>query len=169
MKQQNANIMSEISSVKTKTGAMAMTISGLVSSVSGIQKQIYFSAGTVGDVSKQWSPQETIVFPHVTSNVGGGYDATSGVFTVPQNGVYVLFCSLATHSNGMIAKMVRNGSPLHGIAVSASDGQIDTGSNVVVVYLQKGDIVWIQQHSTGAFLWTIADAPLSTFSGFLLQ
>ncbi|XP_061195162.1 uncharacterized protein LOC133203386 [Saccostrea echinata] len=168
MKEQKEIIMGEISSLKAKTGTMAMTISGLVSSVSDIQKQIYFSAGTVRDVNKQWRPQEKIVFPHVTSNVGGGYDADSSLFTVPQNGVYVLYCSLATHSNGMIAKMVKNGNPLLGIAASAIDGQVDTGNNLVVIHVQQGDRVWIQHHM-GAFMWTMDDAPLSTFSGFLLH
>ncbi|XP_061168325.1 complement C1q-like protein 2 [Saccostrea echinata] len=154
MKQQKEFIMSEISSLKAKTGAMAMTISGLVSSVR--------------DVNKQWEQHEKFIFPHVINNVGGGYDADSGVFTVPQNGVYVLSCSLATHSNRMIAKMVKNGNPLLGIASSASDGEVDTGNNLVVIHLQQGDRVWIQHH-IGAFLWTMDEAPLSTFSGFILH
>lgn len=54
-------------------------------------------------------------FTYVISNEGVGYDAYTGIYTVPQNGVYPLRSLLASFDYWSIAKIVVNGVPKVGI------------------------------------------------------
>lgn len=136
-----------------------------------IQRRIYFTAGTIRDIDKQWAPTEIIIFPHVISNNGGGYDASTGVFTTPKSGVYVFICFLTSHKDLAEANIVLNGSRLVGIPAFTS-GMNETyrygsAGNSCVLQLAQGDRVWIE-HTAGNFLWTRDYAPFPTFSGFRL-
>lgn len=56
---------------------------------------VYFTAGTVEVIDKNWKEGEIIIFLHVISNVGEAYNASNGVFTAPHSGVYVFTFFLA--------------------------------------------------------------------------
>lgn len=138
--------------------------------VTNIQRRISFSASTIQDIDKVWVAEEIIVFPKVISNEGGGYNAFTGIYTVPHNGVYVFTCHLASFNNGFIAKIVVNGVPRVGIPVvfdNISTSSHGAAGNTVIVSLQQGDQVWVA-HVLGGVLWTHAYFPYSTFSGFSL-
>lgn len=85
-----------------------------------IQRKIYFTARTIRDIDKQWAPKEIIIFPHVISNNGGGYEKSTEVFTTPKSGVYVFMCFLTSHKNAAKANIVLNGSRLVGIPAISS-------------------------------------------------
>ena len=138
--------------------------------VTNIQRRISFTVSTIQDIDKVWVAEEIIVFPKVISNEGGGYDAFTGIYTVPHNGVYVFACHLASFDSGFIAKIVVDGVPKVGIPVAfdnTSTSSRGAAGNTVVVSLQQGDQVWVA-HVIGGALWTHAYFPYSTFSGFLL-
>lgn len=138
--------------------------------VTDIQRKVFFTAGTVSNIDKLWSTNEKIIFPHVISNVGGGYDTTTGIFTAPHSGVYVIMCYLATFRNEAVAHLALNGSPLVGIPAATSGGSPErygAAGNSVILQLAQGDKVWVA-HTSGNVLWTRYNAPFPTFSGFRL-
>ncbi|XP_062593397.1 otolin-1-A-like [Saccostrea cucullata] len=62
--------------------------------------------------------------------------------------------------------LILNGSAKVTTAADTS-GSYDTGSNMAVLRLQKGDRVWIKYYM-GSGYSTRSSAPVTTFSGFLL-
>ena len=138
--------------------------------VSDLQRQLYFSAGINTDVNKVWATGEKIVFPYLISNVGDGYDVSTGIFTAPFDGVYLFTCFLASHTDEIKADLVVNGMPKVGIpaiATSGSHGHFGAAGNDLPVALVSGDRVWIQ-YVAGSVIWTYSRAPYSTFSGYLI-
>ena len=134
--------------------------------VSDLQRQLYFSAGINTDVNKVWATGEKIVFPYLISNVGDGYDVSTGIFTAPFDGVYLFTCFLASHTDEIKADLVVNGMPKVGIpaiATSGSHGHFSAAGNALPVALVSGDRVWIQ-YVAGSVIWTYSRAPYSTFS-----
>lgn len=128
----------------------------------------YFTVGTVEEINIL-KEGEIIIFPHVISNVGGGYNASNGVFTAPHIGVYVFTLFLApSYRREIKAILVVNGSPKVGTYVKQRSGIYTAAGNSAVIPLVQGDRVWVK-HTFGSGLWTQPDAPISTFSGFSLQ
>lgn len=81
--------------------------------VTDIQRRIYFTDSTIQDIDKVCAVN--FFFTYVISNEGVGYDAYTGIYTVPQNGVYPLRSLLASFDYWSIAKIVVNGVPKVGI------------------------------------------------------
>lgn len=134
---------------------------------SGNKRIIYFTAGTIK--LTYWKDGEIIIFPHVISNGGGGYNASNGIFTAPRSGVYVLTFFLAISSGREITgTLVVNGSHKVGTCLRQWTGMTASVGNSAVFPLLKGDTVWVE-HESGGRLWTKPDAPVTTFSRFSLQ
>lgn len=76
------------------------------------KRVVYFTAGTVEVIDKNWKEGEIIIFLHVISNVGEAYNASNGVFTAPHSGVYVFTFFLADpFAGGIQGNLVANESP----------------------------------------------------------
>jgi hypothetical protein len=52
---------------------------------------------------------KTIIFDHVITNIGGGYDKATGVFTVPTPGLYVMSWTIETYGRLTEAVLLVNG------------------------------------------------------------
>lgn len=57
-------------------------------------KHVAFQATTDDDIPANGS---VIVFDQVTTNLGQGYNSTSGIFTIPRDGVYIFTWSMRSH------------------------------------------------------------------------
>ncbi|XP_061176145.1 complement C1q-like protein 2 [Saccostrea echinata] len=132
-----------------------------------LSTKVAFSAGATS-VSSTWN-KGVLIFPRVISNAGGGYNPSTGVFTAPTTGHYAFFANVQSYgSSSIFADIVLNGlSKVRTVASSNGNESYEAGPNMVVLALQRGDRVWVRRHS-GAGYVSHQDAPVTTFSGFLI-
>ena len=125
---------------------------------------VAFTAGMISQ-SSSWKG-DILVFPHVITNKGQGYDNSTGKFTAPRDGMYVFFVTGVSYlKNGLLLDIVQDG--VRKVRTfSENSYYYETGTNLVVLELDRGDAVWVRRVSGGGY-WTYS-VPLTTFSGFLL-
>lgn len=116
----------------------------------GSEYTVAFSAGAT---VRFYNAEETVMFQNILYAVGGGYDRRTGVFTVPKNGLYIIFCNIMDNSQfgNFWAKMMINSLTKAVVMASYGSSHVDayyTGSNLIVQQLQVNDRVWIQINST---------------------
>ncbi|KAL7843752.1 hypothetical protein AOLI_G00252640 [Acnodon oligacanthus] len=123
-------------------------------------------AGKKGHIGP-YSTDVTLVFKHVKTSVGEGFNSTTGVFTAPVRGVYFFaFNCFAGASRPMSSALFKNNVNVVSIWDQPSSGDSeDNGFNAATLLLDPGDRVYIK-------LWkntqiAVTDG-LTTFSGFLL-
>lgn len=133
-----------------------------------ISKKVAFSATyPQGFTSRSGQP---IVFPHILSNVGGGYNNQNGIFTAPVDGVYVFFCKItqAFNNNDFYYQFILNGSvKTVYLLFGRTDDPNRTSSSLIVLQLSRGDRVWIKMRQ-GGLHWGQTDGGDQSFSGFML-
>ena len=107
-----------------------------------------------------------MVFPHVITNKGQGYSSSSGKFTAPRDGTYVFTLTVVSYdSNDLNLDIVYDGvSKLRTTLTDYASWQ--TGTNLVVQELDRGDAVWVKRVSGRGYFTN--PVPLTTFSGFIL-
>uniref|UniRef100_K1Q625 Caprin-2 n=1 Tax=Magallana gigas TaxID=29159 RepID=K1Q625_MAGGI len=127
------------------------------------KKGVGFTAGVT--TRSDWAGN-ILVFPHVVTNNGNGYNPSTGKFTAPTDGTYVFFLTVVSNSNKFIyMNIVHNGADKVR-TIGHESAQYMTGTNMAVLQLVKGDSVWVsRRHGKGYFS---ESAPYTTFSGFLL-
>nr|XP_022289285.1 multimerin-2-like [Crassostrea virginica] len=129
---------------------------------------VAFTAIVTQDMTSQNG--QTLVFPHIISNVGGGYNGNTGVFTAPRDGVYVFFCKITGQDNprDMVFDIILNGSAqTQHLVYGRSANPYRTSSNSIVLQLTHGDRVWINMYWGGKH-YSISAGGDQTFSGYLL-
>nr|XP_022320147.1 complement C1q-like protein 2 isoform X2 [Crassostrea virginica] len=109
---------------------------------------------------------DILVFPHVITNKGQGYSSSSGKFTAPRDGTYVFaLTAVSYYSNHLRLDIVHDGDSKVR-TWSDSSARYQTGTNLVVLELDRGDAVWVTRYyGQGYYTHSV---PLTTFSGFLL-
>lgn len=133
-----------------------------------ISKKVAFSATYPQSFTSRSG--QTIVFPHILSNVGGGYNNQNGIFTAPMDGVYVFFCKMtqSANNNDFFYQFILNGSvKTVTLVFGRSDDTNRTSSTLIVLQLSRGDRVWIKMKQGGRH-WGQTDGGDQSFSGFML-
>ncbi|XP_065928376.1 uncharacterized protein [Magallana gigas] len=140
-------------------------ISDVHDHITNVSKRIGFTA-TVSTSSISWN-SGTLVFDVVITNVGNGYNPSTGVFTAPTAGEYVFFVNVQSYNiNSIYVDVVLNGvTKVRTMAYTGGSDYFDAGPNLVVLTLQKGDRVWVKYFSGQGYH---INGPITTFSGFLL-
>ncbi|XP_050959511.1 complement C1q-like protein 2 isoform X2 [Labeo rohita] len=132
-------------------------------------KKVAFSAGLLESGEGHTGPintEITLIYKKVFSNIGGGYDPNTGIFTAPRKGVY--YFRFYAHCHGgttMTVTLFKNGQTQCSVHAwkHTSNGN---GSNGVVLTLETGDQIYTQlMPDTQVF-----DNPFgyTSFGGFLL-
>jgi len=117
-------------------------------------------------------------FETTITNLGGGYNNQTGVFTAPVNGVYMFSCSLLDHWSGhnatalngktmLHADIVQNNRVLGRVFAHGEDTHRDQGANTVFTYASQGDKVFIRNIDNNNL--GLGGQLYSTFSGYLMM
>lgn len=98
-------------------------------------QSLLFSAGT------------TLVFSYALTNIGGGYNAVTGVFTAPLGGVYVFIYKITERQNsvGPTIYFVKNGANQgSNVGNEGPTNSFRSSSSSIVLELIPGDRVWVK-------------------------
>ena len=125
---------------------------------------VAFTAGVTSS-SSTWN-SGTLIFDSVIVNVGNGYNPSTGVFTSPVAGTYVFYVTAVEYSKQYLQVDIVLNSVSKVKLLGEDDAGYQTGTNMVVLNLQKGDNVWVK-HQYGKGYWT-QSVPATTFTGFLI-
>ncbi|XP_062611835.1 uncharacterized protein LOC134273660 [Saccostrea cucullata] len=143
-----------------------------------LSKRIGFTAG-VSSSGSSWSSGK-LIFNKVLYNQGNGYDSSSGVFTAPSAGMFVFVVSITSYDSNTISVDISlngysqvtaranggSGSSYSGYNSYKYSYSYQSGTNMAVLSLKRGDRVWISYNSgTGYYS---SSTPITTFSGFLI-
>ena len=127
-------------------------------------QKVAFTAGVTSD-NATWS-SGTLIFNVAISNNGNGYNPRTGVFTSPMAGTYVFYVTVVEYLKQHLMVDIVQNSVSKVRLLGANDAAYQTGTNMVVLNLQKGDRVWVR-HVSGTGYDT-HDVTLTTFTGFLI-
>lgn len=128
-------------------------------------QEVAFTA-SVTSYSSTWN-SGTLKFDFVITNTGNGYNPSTGVFTSPISGTYVFYITAVEYNKQHLAIDIVLNSVSKVRAYCFTSAAYLTGTNMVVLKLQKGDSVWVRYangkgyHSEGV--------PITTFSGYLIS
>ncbi|WAR30270.1 ECT-like protein [Mya arenaria] len=113
------------------------------------------------------SSNEKIMYVTVTTNKGGGYNSSNGVFSAPHNGLYLFTSHTCVYgSNYAYTGIVKEGTVLQQSA-SRSINYEECNSIQAAVELGVGERVWVQGTSTSTLY---EDSFLiCSFSGMLIN
>ncbi|XP_045168531.2 caprin-2-like isoform X1 [Mercenaria mercenaria] len=106
---------------------------------------------------------QPIIFDNIVTNVGQAYSGTTGVFTVPKEGVYYFIATVMSFSGQHVeTEIVKNGESM--VKMYCNGKSHEQGTSGVVLYLNAADEVWVRHLKTNGehvygYNW-------STFSGF---
>ncbi|XP_062618472.1 uncharacterized protein LOC134280052 [Saccostrea cucullata] len=117
------------------------------------------------------APNKVIVFDTIKATSGHDYNPYSGIFTIPESGMYVFTWTIECDGNGQIfTKIVKNSSVFGSIA-SDSNHEIEyrMSTGVALTLANKGDIVFVQVHSAQNTKIHSSDYARSSFSGWKLN
>ncbi|XP_062606503.1 uncharacterized protein LOC134268282 [Saccostrea cucullata] len=136
-----------------------------------VQFNVAFTAGILREYGRHtYTIGATVKFPTVIYQVGGGYNPTTGVFTAPKAGLYIIFCTnMAAENESSRTKMMINGSVKARFMAWLGTSIINiyqSASNLVVHQLLVGDRVWIQVYDRSHLY---SDFSETTFSVIMIN
>lgn len=126
---------------------------------------VAFTAGVTE--SKRYWRSGNLMFSTIIYNEGGAYDASTGVFTSPTDGIFVFYVTITAYSSNTIyVDIVKNrSSSVRALAYGGTSHQ--TGTNMAVFSLRRGDKVWVKYHSGQGFYTD--STPITSFTGFMIS
>ena len=96
-------------------------------------------------------PHHTLIFDHIETNIGNGYNGHAGAFIAPINGVYMFFYTVfGTHPSYMSIEITVNSVARGVIYVDnvAAPSAYTGCTGVAVLVLNQADDCLIRTHST---------------------
>ncbi|XP_062612803.1 uncharacterized protein LOC134274547 [Saccostrea cucullata] len=128
--------------------------------------KVAFTAGVTSS-NKSWR-SGVLVFDKVIFSIGSGYNPSTGVFTAPIEGNYVFYVSAMEFSNHYLGVFIDKNGKHQVKLIGDSSAQFQTGTNMVILSLNRGDAVWVNHNSKGGVGYYSESIPVTTFSGFLI-
>ncbi|KAL3831369.1 hypothetical protein ACJMK2_023122 [Sinanodonta woodiana] len=115
---------------------------------------------------------QVIKYNGVLTNEGNAYNSHTGIFTCPQDGLYLIsFFVNSMHGQPVwVRLMVDDINVSDAVGYSAGDGQDDQGGNVAILRLRAGQLVWTSTHfHSDSTLASTTEFRHVTFSGVRLS
>ncbi|XP_060887570.1 cerebellin-1-like [Labrus mixtus] len=131
--------------------------------------RVAFSASlsNFGEINRGPSTDKTLIFKRIFSNIGNGYDKSTGVFTAPVDGLYYFsFSTYGYNTHVMGAMLIKNGILQISTYDFPSVDSSDSSSNSVVLQLAAGDKLHMELWDNGAVSDNLNGH--TTLSGFLV-
>merc|ERR1712200_364246 len=157
--------ISEIDDLRTRMEKENAYLRGLASKSCGVYFDAYRSKAYDG------GGEENLTFNGTYCNVGGGFDADTGIFTAPCGGTYLFMFHIATHDNKKALLSIRkNGEEIASIFdQNHKDNHKNSmaGQNIIMD-VKRGDEIVVYAY-TGTWL---ADFPMNHYThwvGLLLK
>ncbi|XP_078316992.1 uncharacterized protein LOC111103840 isoform X1 [Crassostrea virginica] len=171
LKNTTRSLQADIGEYETNQLKISATISSLelfrinqTLSTCDPKQKVAFTAGVTSS-STTWN-SGTLIFNMAILNVGNGYNPSTGVFTSPVAGTYVFYVTAVEYSKQYLQVDIVQNSVSMVKLLGDDHADFQTGTNMVVLNLQKGDRVWVR-HVSGKGYWS-ASVPATTFTGFLI-
>ncbi|XP_061185868.1 uncharacterized protein LOC133193972 [Saccostrea echinata] len=165
------NIRSDLSETQLdqlKLSAAVLSLEWFRNNISSggfdVSERIGFTVGTTSG-NRYWGSGK-LVFSSVIFNQGQGYDASSGIFTSPTDGTYVFYVTITAYSSNTINVDIVHDKVSKVRAHAYGSTSHQTGTNMAVLTLSRGDKVWVQYASGGGYY--SESVPVTTFSGFMI-
>ena len=133
-------------------------------SISVKDTPVGFTAG-ITSYNSTWQG-DILVFPHVITNKGQGYSSSSGKFTAPRDGTYVFTVTVMSYYNNDLKLDIVHDGVSKVRTWSHHSARYQTGTNLVVLELDRGDAVWVRRFTGQGY--STNSVPLTAFSGFIL-
>ncbi|XP_062594880.1 complement C1q-like protein 4 [Saccostrea cucullata] len=110
---------------------------------------------------------QKVLFEHVFLNIGGGYNAKTGVFTAPVDGIYRFdWTILAAMKKYYITLLVKEDTQIgSNYCADTSDNELGQCSSSAIVEMKANQKVWIKPYNSYA---QGVKANWSYFSGHIL-
>ncbi|XP_070578719.1 complement C1q tumor necrosis factor-related protein 5-like [Ptychodera flava] len=126
-----------------------------------------FSAAKTSSMG-QVSSETTVIYNRVISNVGNGYNTSTGKFTCTVSGVYFFMISASSYTSSNLYLCLMKNSQILACVMErrSSSGLRGSACNSVIIELQDGDEVWVRLGS-GHALFSDGNK-YTTFTGYLL-
>merc|ERR1739848_438719 len=161
----NQDRISEIDDLRTRMEKENAFLRGLASKSCGVYFDAYRSKAYDG------GGEENLTFNGTYCNVGGGFDADTGIFTAPCGGTYMFQFHIATHDNKKALLSIRKSG--EEIASIFDQNHKDNHKNSmagqnIIMDVKRGDEIVVYAY-TGTWL---ADFPMNHYThwvGLLLK
>ncbi|XP_061196448.1 uncharacterized protein LOC133204726 [Saccostrea echinata] len=157
---------------KSLTSAQKRLLTGIQPTSSPFPDVVAFSS-YVSTHETHLTEDHTIKFDKIVTNIGNHYNPHSGLFTAPQHGVYVFSWNLYCATDGYIfSQLVVNSNVVGAVFTSAQGaGNIRASTWIVVVEVNKDDVVYIRTHPTQGHSGSLYSHPdwRSSFNGWKLN
>ncbi|KAA3674236.1 uncharacterized protein DEA37_0012621 [Paragonimus westermani] len=115
-------------------------------------------------VDKPTDLNPKVIMNRVITNVGQVYDAVTGEFTAPVDGIYVLSVAISAQGKSKAAvRLMHNEQPI--LDLWSESSPWSTTSNQAILHMSKGDRAWLSIREGAHYLHGYM---YSTFSGYLL-
>ena len=116
-------------------------------------------------------PGEMVIWESIITNVGGGYQPTTGEFTCPQDGLYYFAVSVTSHATeGKRAHLhiMHNGNAVV-TTLAYANPAFDSSTVSAVMECTNGQKVWVQcKAGVTCSVLGYTQEKYSSFSGFLI-
>lgn len=136
-------------------------------------KQPRFSVSPTSDITGAGNNiHQVIIFDEVIYNIGSHYNASTGAFTAPVDGVYLFTGNIRFNNVGATyhnARFYKNGIHINdeSYVLSQDTGSYNTLTLVSIIELVAGDAITTDVYVSGDSTWSISHS--SNFAGHLIS
>ena len=91
-----------------------------------------------------------LMFNNVKTNLGSAYNSNSGMFTAPTDGVYVFSWTIFSYYNSFVYTQIVVNSNAYDSMITDSEhvADVHSGTKLIIVSLNRGDVVYVRTHDT---------------------